>query len=244
MVAVHPFGEEMNKSRRMVSLGARAMAAKGYAVLAIDLHGCGDSSGDLVQASWHDWIDDVLLARDWLAMRYPAPLWLWGTRAGCLVAAEAARREQLNCNFILWQPQVTGRQVLQQFLRLKMASQMQQGAAKGLTDSLQRDLVAGQTVEVAGYRLGPEVALGLGGATLLPPPTVSRALWLEVSTREPARLLPASEQVLQAWREAGVTVQTHVVSGPQFWQTLEIEDAPELVRITTALLDDQPAALA
>ena len=43
---LHAFAEEMNKSRRMVALQARALAEAGFAVLQIDLHGCGDSGGD------------------------------------------------------------------------------------------------------------------------------------------------------------------------------------------------------
>jgi alpha-beta hydrolase superfamily lysophospholipase len=39
VVYVHPFAEEMNKSRRMAALQAKALAAAGYAVLQIDLHG-------------------------------------------------------------------------------------------------------------------------------------------------------------------------------------------------------------
>ncbi|MBN9422686.1 MAG: alpha/beta hydrolase, partial [Candidatus Accumulibacter sp.] len=90
LVYVHPFAEEMNKSRRMAAVQARALAAAGYAVLQIDLHGCGDSSGDFADASWAGWLDDVELACAWLRARCAAPLWLWGLRSGCLLAAEAA----------------------------------------------------------------------------------------------------------------------------------------------------------
>ena len=45
---VKAWAEEMNKARRMAALQARLLAENGYAVLQIDLHGCGDSSGDLL----------------------------------------------------------------------------------------------------------------------------------------------------------------------------------------------------
>jgi exosortase A-associated hydrolase 2 len=122
VVYVHPFAEEMNKSRRMAARGARALAAAGFSVLQIDLHGCGDSSGDFGDASWQGWIDDVLRASRWLGGRdadhAAAPLWLWGLRAGCLLAAAAAARLDEACNFCFWQPVTAGRQQLQQFLRL------------------------------------------------------------------------------------------------------------------------------
>ena len=46
------FAEEMNKSRRMVALQARALAEDGLAVLLVDPLGCGDSPGDFGDATW------------------------------------------------------------------------------------------------------------------------------------------------------------------------------------------------
>ena len=62
VVYVQPFAEEMNKSRRMATLQAQALAAQGWAVAMPDLAGCGDSSGEFAEARWDDWVDDVLLA--------------------------------------------------------------------------------------------------------------------------------------------------------------------------------------
>lgn len=220
-----------------MALGARALAAAGFAVIQPDLKGCGDSSGDLAEADWADWIQDLAVARDWLACRHEAPHWIWGARAGCLLAADFARQTDEELNLIFWQPQSSGRLALQQFLRLKMASQIQQGVPKGSTDALHKDLAAGRAVDVAGYMLGPGVAMGLGASALLPAPKANRLLWLEVSTREPVQLLPATEQAISAWRGAGCDVRTQVVAGPPFWQTLEIEDAPDLVSTTVAMIN-------
>src|SRR5438105_15187960 len=92
LVYVHPLAEEMNKSRRMAALQSRALAEAGYAVLQIDLLGCGDSSGDFSDATWQAWVSDVVQACHWVHARARAPLWLWGVRVGCLVIAEAARQ--------------------------------------------------------------------------------------------------------------------------------------------------------
>src|ERR1700750_2791898 len=73
MVYVHPFAEEMNKSRRMAALQARAFARAGHAVLQIDLLGCGDSSGDSGDATWEAWVDDVVRACAWIVDRTRAP---------------------------------------------------------------------------------------------------------------------------------------------------------------------------
>lgn len=245
---VHAFAEELNKSRRMVALAARALSDAGYGVLQLDLHGCGDSSGEFADARWTQWLDDVAAAAAWLRARQPGEFWLWGHRAGCLLAAQAAARLEGPRRLLLWQPQASGKVVLQQFLRLKMASQMQSGGSRGVTDALRRELEAGQTVDIAGYQLGPALAAGLEAATLQPPPASGdgdRLLWLEVTSRVPATVLPAAVEVLERWREAGYAVQEQAVSGPPFWQTLDIEESPALVEASvTAVLASPPVPAA
>jgi len=65
-IYVHPFGDEMNKSRRMVALQARAFATMGFGVLQMDLFGCGDSNGEFGKARWDIWKQDLEIAWSWL----------------------------------------------------------------------------------------------------------------------------------------------------------------------------------
>jgi exosortase A-associated hydrolase 2 len=246
VVYLHPFAEEMNKSRRMAALQARALAKAGVAVLQMDLLGCGDSAGELADASWQAWQDDVQLAVRWLRAQHGGntPLWLWGLRAGCLLATDAATQVGEPCNLLFWQPPVGGKPLLQQFLRLKMAGELQSGQAGGITAALRAGLERGEDVEVAGYRLPPALALGLEQAHLRPPAPNARCVWLETSTREPATLLPSSQGVIARWHAAGHAVQAVAVRGPAFWQTQEIEEAPALVLATTQALCTQEPAFA
>lgn len=233
VVYVHPWAEEMNKSRRMAALQSHALAHAGYAVLQIDLHGCGDSSGDFADAAWTGWVDDVLLATRWLQAQHAgAPLCLWGLRAGALLATQAAAQLGNPCRLLLWQPVLSGQQHLQQFLRLKAAAEMAQGDAKGVLARVRSDLDTGSTVEVAGYRLPPALALGLEQAQLELPPNATHAAWLEVSTRADATLLPPSAARIEAWRAGAGVLKAQAVTGPAFWQTQEIEDAPALIDAT------------
>nr|WP_316639076.1 hydrolase 2, exosortase A system-associated [uncultured Roseateles sp.] len=230
IVYLHPFAEEMNKTRRMAALQSRMLAQAGYAVLQIDLLGCGDSSGDHGDASWQAWMDDVQRACQWLKARGDAPLWLWGLRAGALLAIEAARAHQIECHFLLWQPSTSGKQMLQQFLRLKLAGELLDGGAKGAMEAMRQELAAGKTIEVAGYGLSPALAQGLQSATLEPPSGRSARLeWLDLSTRADAKLSPASAQALDRWTQAGWQARGQLVEGPSFWQTSEIEEAPQLL---------------
>jgi len=232
---LHPFAEEMNKSRRMAALACRALAEAGHAVLQIDLRGCGDSSADFGDAGWADWQADVRLGLEALDARVPGdvPLWLWGLRAGCLLAAADWGRP---ANYLFWQPMTSGKLALQQFLRLKLAAEMASGASKGLMEQMKTELAAGRPVDIAGYRLSPAMASGLEAAKLAPVGTPGRVEWLELSTREDATLTPVGEQAVNSWGEAGWAVRPRIVQGPGFWATAEIELAPALIAATVETL--------
>ncbi len=234
---VPPFAEEMNKARRMAAMQARALAQNGYSVLQMDLFGCGDSSGDFTDASWSQWVADVLHAAAWLQTKDDKPLWLWGLRSGCLLAVAAARELKQPLRFIFWQPTLHGKTLLQQFLRLKMVTELKGGQAKAVMEGLRTALANGQAVDVAGYALSAGVARGLEAATLAPPAQAERLIWLELSTRPDAALMPASQTLLSAWADVSCLVQSQVVTGTAFWQTTEIEDAPALIAATLNALD-------
>jgi len=235
---VHAFAEEMNKSRRMTALAARALADAGFAVLQIDLLGCGDSSGDFADAHWDVWTSDLSWACGWLRQRHDAPLWLWGHRAGALLAGAVAKELDAPCHLLLWNPVLQGKAVTQQFVRLKAAADWASGDGKAAGAWVKAELAAGRTVEIAGYGLNPALAQSLDAATLAPPGGQGRRLvWLEVAGREgePA-LSPAASAQLPRWQAAGWQVQSQAVAGPAFWQTVEIEDAPALVQASVEAL--------
>lgn len=236
MIYLHPFAEEMNKSRRMAALQSRALAAAGYDVLQIDLLGCGDSSGDFSDATWQGWKDDVVLAYNWLRTQSNAPLTLWGLRAGCLLAADAAVDLPEQANFIFWQPVVSGKQHWQQFMRLKIAGELSTGKVKGIGEQLKQQLASGNPVEIAGYMVAPALVSGMECTELLPPPAGKTAslAWFELSQREDACLAPVSQKRIEKWQAAGYRINASIVRGPAFWQTAEIEDAPELIAATLA----------
>jgi exosortase A-associated hydrolase 2 len=249
-VYIHPFAEEMNKSRRMAALQARELAAAGHAVLQVDLLGCGDSTGDFSDATWAAWVDDVVAACEhaqarhasaWPAAVRPS-LWLWGLRAGCLLATEAAARLDETCHLLFWQPALQGKAVLQQFLRLKTAGALLGKSSGQAAESPRQALAAGQTVDVAGYGLSPALAGGLDAAKLLPPPRAGQLEWIEIATSANGAPSPAASAALPAWTQAGWDVRQRSVAGPQFWQTTEVEVAPELIAASIQALGPDEAA--
>lgn len=244
---LHPWAEEMNKARRAVALQARALAAAGWAVLQLDLHGCGDSAGDFGDASWDSWRADVALGLDWLqhtvGPQLPQAPGLWGLRLGALLALDYAARPagQAPGQLLLWQPVLQGASHLTQFLRLRLAAQMlgeDKGGAEQGTAALRASLAAGEALEVAGYTVAPALAGALDAldASRLAPPCPT--LWLEVTASAGRPLPPLAQRVLQGWQAAGSDCRAHTVAGPQFWATQELAEAPALLAATSALLQE------
>ncbi|HSQ81016.1 MAG TPA: hydrolase 2, exosortase A system-associated [Casimicrobiaceae bacterium] len=233
---VHPFAEEMNKARRMAALQSRALAAAGWTVLQIDLAGCGDSEGDFGDASWQGWVADVREAAFWLGEHSGRTPWLWGLRTGSLVATAAAAALPSVPGLLFWQPVLSGRQFLQQFLRLKVAAQILGSAEAERVDTreLRERLSRGQGVEVAGYALSPALAEGLEAAEFSPVPGEASVAWLEVSGAVAGQLSPAVRTRVAQWQDAGHPVDARCVAGQAFWQTQEIAECPALIEATLA----------
>lgn len=226
---VPPFAEEMNKARRMANVQARVLAQAGWTVAIPDLAGCGDSSGELVDATWQDWLDDVQRSAAWLRRQADGPLWLWGLRMGCLLAVDASRHDATLRRLLLWQPPVTGKPLLRQFLRLRMAEALERGAHRGMLERLLAQLAEGETVEVAGYEISPSLAAAIEAATLDPPVGPGLLLWREVAREAADALAPAGQSNREHWARAGWRLDAGVRQGPAFWQSTEIECAPALL---------------
>ncbi len=239
VIYVHPFAEEMNKSRRTAAMQSRALAKRGYAVLQMDLFGCGDSAGDFADARWDSWKDDLHRAQHWLMMRSEAPISLWGLRLGALLALDFARdaRSEID-KIVLWQPVFNGAQYLNQFFRLLLANDMITGAEQkgGGTQDIRQMLLAGQSVEIAGYEIAPELAAAIDKLDAAAWDAPASSLhWLENTGQANAALSPARKKIADAWEQKGARLSVGMVSGPAFWTTQDNVVAPEWISATSAI---------
>lgn len=247
LVYVHPFAEEMNKSRRMAALAARRLAGEGVAVLQVDLHGCGDSSGDFAEVRWETWLEDIALARDWLERRAGMRAGLWGLRLGALLALDFARLDGKRLErLVLWQPVTGGATFLTQFLRLRLAQDMLgvgDGERKG-TDALRQSLLGGETLEIAGYELAPELAAAIDGcdAASLVPGGIP-VDWFEVVPEAGRPMPPGRRRVADGWLERDVDLRVHLVTGLPFWGTQEIAECGQLVEATVSVCKEAESPL-
>jgi exosortase A-associated hydrolase 2 len=228
--------EEMNKSRRMVALQARAFAAAGGCVVAYDPSGTGDSAGDHGEATWVRWRDDAAAAWAFVRNEFSLPGVLWGLRLGALLTASVAADVRFGPSaLLLWQPVASGATYVNQFLRLAAASEIA-GRAGPARDgrTLRATLAAGGSVDIAGYTVHPDLVAGCGTVNLeavaLPACPV---IWRESSPDAPGNLSAWAQKIAQRWDAAGVPVDVRAVRGPSFWASVEIEESPALIEATT-----------
>ncbi len=236
-----PFSEEMNRCRSHVAEQARALAAVGLRCLLLDHHGTGESGGLSTDADWDHWLADAIAAAQWLAQDAGRPLALWGMRTGALLAAEVAASGQAPVSrLLLWQPVVDGKQFVNQYLRLRIASQMVHGGDRETTATIQARLNAGEVIEVAGYPLTGRLAEGIAARRLADFKSFGRARvdWLEVTGQADQPLPPGSQRVVDALLAAGCNVQPGTVAGPTFWQLAGTHLAPELQQATQRVMGE------
>lgn len=236
---VHPFAEEMNKSRRMAALASRRLAGLGYAVLQVDLHGCGDSSGEIADATVSQWHADIQAAADWMLTRGLGPLTLWGLRFGALLALDWSRRTATpHERVLLWQPVASGEVHLTQFLRIGVAADMMAASTGG--GGLRKRLAGRETVEVAGYEITPALQREIDSVKITGTMAHGAALeWFEVVQPSAEELSAGSRRTIDTLRDAGASLRTHRVEGDPFWSTVEIVDCPALIESTCAVMSEQ-----
>ncbi|SFO30014.1 hydrolase 2, exosortase A system-associated [Nitrosospira briensis] len=244
-IYVHPFGDEMNKSRRMVAMQARALAAIGFGVLQMDLFGCGDSSGEFGDARWNVWKQDLFVAMNWLVDKVNAPVSLWGLRLGALLALDFARSwENTIDQIVLWQPVINGESFMNQFLRLRLANEMLAAGVDGVkatgTGTMRTQLANGETLEVAGYELAPGLTMVIDKLKAADLAVAKSTIhWLEIVAEAGRPMPPAGAKVISAWKQKEVDLHLHLVPCLPFWATQEISECAGLVAATTDIFAEK-----
>ncbi len=237
IIHIPAFGEEMNKSRRMVALQARAFAGQGTAVLVLDLFGTGDSSGDFGEATWQIWLQDIATAVGWLKQQGAQKIDLWGLRTGALLAMDFASRGQCPIQrLIAWQPVLNGETFITQFLRLRVAAaMMDSNAPKEKTADLKRQLQEGQGIEVAGYLLNPELVVPLMAlrAEQLAWQFAGDIVVFEVVPNADSPASLGNSQFLSTLQKQAINASLATVAGDAFWASQEICEVPDLITATS-----------
>lgn len=236
VLVVPPFNEEMNRCRSLVTLQAQALARVGVGTLVIDLYGTGESDGEHGDARWDLWCDNVRQGIAWLDGQDGGCSGVLAIRLGVPLALSALRDSPTSRALIAWQPVVDGRTYFTQFMRARIAANMDRNdIAKETTAAMRARIDEGKAIEVVGYEIHPALARAIDGVKLveLPPAAAMPVAWFEKANASETALPPASEKVVAAWRESGLTIVSATFDDPAFWALHDRTPAPGLLAMTT-----------
>lgn len=240
LLYVHAFAEEANCSRPVIATVARAIAQLGYGVLAVDLYGCGDSTGEFRDALWANWLEDLAFGVQWLQGRGFPQVSLWGLRFGGLLALDFAKQYQRTFPFIiLWHPPTNGAETLKQFLRLSLVREADGPVSPLTTKGLRRRLAAGRCVEIAGWELSPDIAFALERletSSLLS--EVSSAIYcVEFVQATKLVVVPSRLRLVQVCNDNGVAINFRQLQVRTFWaDRAEMTDCQILIDFMHSVL--------
>jgi exosortase A-associated hydrolase 2 len=235
---VPPFNEEMNRCRSMMTLQAAQFADLGYGAMVIDPFGTGDSAGEFHDARWELWLQDLGAAYQWLDQQPGGCRAVLGIRLGAILAAEFVERSKLPpMALMFWQPVVDGKIHLTQFLRVRMAAQLDRAhLPKETTSSMRQQLSQGEPVEVGGYSIHPDLASAVDAARLADRalPASTHVLWIENAGPNGDGLAPASQKITSQWTQQGIRLDIVTTDGPAFWQLHERVTSSSVLESTTS----------
>ena len=155
VMVVPAFGDEMNKTRRMLTETGKRLNEADVALVVPDLFGTGDSGGAFVDASWERWIGDLSSVAAWASASELPIRGLIAVRSGALLAAAYAKAftGRSVATTVFWQPVVSGRAFVRQMLRMRsVAAAVGAGKRESIEDLLAR-IESGEALLVGGYRL-------------------------------------------------------------------------------------------
>ena len=229
------FNEEMNRCRSMQAFMAESLAKQGMGSLLLDLQGTGESEGDHGDARWENWLRNVTAAVTWLEQRGQCVA-LIGVRLGAMLASEWVRSAPGRVpQLLLWQPVLDGQTSMTQFLRVRIAANMDRSdLPKETTQGMREQWARGESVEVAGYEIHPELARAIDGRKLadLVPHASTQVRWFSHFNAATGGATPAETKAIEAWRQAGAKVDAACFNGEAFWQVHQRASAPELIELS------------
>ena len=228
VLVVPPFAEEMNRSRRMMHLLSRRMAALGLRGVRPDLSGTGESDGELASSDWATWVDDLTAVADEVR-RDSRIVAVVGIRLGALLALSAADRMAAD-RMVLWEPVASGRAQVDELLRLRvMADRFATRGPASSIETLRGSLQRQDRLRVAGYELGSRLVGSLDGVTLE---------GLLAASVKPVHIFRLGEPATKPSAIAGTGVADETfVPGPRFWAGVETTCAPALLDATENLVN-------
>lgn len=222
---VPPFGEEMNRCRRMMAEAGRALAEAGFASALLDLGGTGDSEGEIADFTLDDWLGDLSDLVDHLQDQQLPVRHLVGVRFGANLALRLLRSGVVRpTRAAYWQPFLDGRTMLTQLLRVRATATAMSADGKETATELLARLEGGEIIEVAGYAISTAMARSIIDSSVGTDDFASSGdvRWIDLGRTEDRAPPKGAAQALGAVKDAGKTADLTTLLGDPYWGSVEV----------------------
>lgn len=226
---VQALGDEAHFSRRVMLRQAMRLARDGWTTLVVDLFGCGDSPGELHEATPELWQDDLARAAAIARGDGALPFVIGAHRAGVLLAADLLSRPGIRCDgFVAWAPIVRGQDWWAGWQRLARMAALSRAGEE--TDPSPDPVTDGEAaVWLAGERMAVSLRNWLIAREGIPrdAPLVP-TLHVFDAARPSQAVADPVDAWAERWRALGGPAIVHPVRLPAFWAAMdpvEVDDA-------------------
>jgi len=135
---------------------------------------------------------------------------------------------------VFWNPVVSGKTTLTQFLRIRIAASLEREEEATTVAQFVEQIDQGKSVQVAGYDISPGLFNGIMSASLehhldlidIP------VLWINTLASEERKVPRVEINLEKKWRANGGDITLSTVIGPSFWAAHERSLATDLVSAT------------
>jgi hypothetical protein len=168
----------MNRTRRLLALTGDALAVRGIATWLPDLPGTGDAGGTMDWATWRAVVAELAATCDGVVGVRGGALLLDGPRRAAAVAP------------------VSGAVLIRDLLRSRVLADSERGRK-----TTQKELLASESCELAGYRLDRALRDALTSALIPDVPNIActAAPWLQAEPRADREAADALAALIAAW---------------------------------------------
>ena len=243
----HPFAEEKKAAQNVLVEIARTLCDQGFPVFLFDLRGCGDSQGDLSEATLSAWQEDIANAAMLLKQRtHVQSLGAVGVRLGAFLCATHRPASELFDRLVLIEPVLDPARYLKQSLKSKLVKELlTTGSVHSNRNALLDDLENNVSIDFDGHAISPAfyhdvqqckgrypdgILSGFAGELLILPVSVTG----KVSSELQGQLTQAANR--------GKACRVVLIKMEPFWLRLESPDCRPLVQAIPGLLQPAEAA--
>lgn len=235
VICIQPFGEELNRTRRVFSQLSRELCKQGFTVWMPDFYGTGDSEGDFSEIDFQHWVSDLtglVKASSFSKVSFVACRFGVQLLASFLKTPHHIEFERI----VLWQPQWDVSLFWKQQWRLLTVSSITKQT--GQTQAVLQEFKQRGFIDIQGYQIPYPFYLQ---TIALVDPTLAfcscSILWLECQMSHD--LSPSTLSWLKQLEQTSPRgIQVMPLAVEPFWLTQEYVDVSLLITTTLTFFGD------